>query len=323
MKTNHAFTTFILSLLCIIAMPAASAASYATRPLHFIVPYGPGGGADIMARTIQPGLTEMLGQQVVIDNRPGAGGNIGADIAAKSSADGYTLFMGTANFSMAVSLFRTLPFDPLRDFTPVSLLAQAPSILAVNPSLPAKSVKDLIALAKGAPGKINYASDGGGPLLLFVELLKTMTKIDLTSVPYKSTGPAVTAVIAGEVSVVMAPAPAVIPHAKSDRLRALAITSGKRLDAMPDLPTVAEAGVPGFEASQWYGILVPTGTPAAIVAELNRYCVKIMDMADIREKLANRASIAIGSTPAEFAKFLRDDIEKWAVAAKYSGAQVR
>jgi len=323
MKTSNTITVFVLAVLYVVAMPAADAQSYATKPLRFIVPYAPGGGADIMARTIQPRLVEMLGQQIVIDNRPGAGGNIGADVAAKSPANGYTLFMGTANFSMAVSLFGKLPFDPIRDFTAVSLLAKSPSILAVNPSLAAKSVKELIALAKVAPGKINYASDGGGPLQLFVELLKTMAKIDLTNIPYNSTGPAAIAVISGEASVIVAPAPAVIPYAKSGRLRALAITSAMRLDAMPDLPTVDESGVPGFEANQWYGILVPVGTPAAIVNELNRDCVKIMQMVDLRDQLASQASIAIGSTPGEFAKFLKNDIDKWAVATKYSGAHAR
>jgi len=317
-------TVFIMAVLSLVATPLADAQkSYATKPLRFLVPYGPGGGADIMARTIQPRLVELLAQQVVIDNRPGAGGNIGADLAAKSPANGYTIFMGTANFSMAVSLFGKLPFDPVRDFTAVSLLAKSPSILAVNPSLPAKSVKELIALAKSAPGKINYASDGGGPLQLFVELLKTMAKIDLTNIPYNSTGPAALAVMSGEASVIVAPAPAVMPHAKSGRLRALAITSAQRLDVMPDLPTIAESGVPGFEANQWYGILVPVGTPAAIVAELNRYCVKIMQMADLREQLASQATITIGSSPGAFAKFLKDDIAKWALAAKYSGAHAR
>jgi tripartite-type tricarboxylate transporter receptor subunit TctC len=324
MTAHRILLAFIIAALSGFALNAAGAEkSYATKPLRFIVPYAPGGGADIMARTIQPKLVTVLGQQIVIDNRPGAGGNIGADVAAKAPANGYTLFMGTGNFSMAPSLFGKLPFDPLHDFTAVSLLAETPSILAVNPGLPAKSVKELIALARAAPGKINYASDGGGPLQLFVELLKTMAKIDMTNIPYSSTGPAVLAVMSGEASVVMAPAPAVIPHTKSGRLRAIAISSARRLDAMPELPTVAESGVPGFDANQWYGILVPAGTPAAIVAELNRDCVNIMHMTDIKERLANDVSIAIGSTPHEFAQFLRDDIAKWAAAAKYSGAHSR
>ena len=325
--TNRMFAALVPVLMCVMAGHAGYAQTtiprenYPHRPVRFIVPYAPGGGADIMARTMQAKLVAMLGQQVVIDNRPGAGGNIGADVAAKSTANGYTLFMGTANFSMAVSLFDKLPFDPVRDFATVSLLAKSPSILAVNPALPAKSVGELIALATATPGKINYASDGGGPLQLFVELLKTMAKIDLTNIPYSSTGPAALAVMSGEASVIMAPAPAVIPHAKSGRLRALATSSAQRIDAMRDLPTVAESGVPGFEANQWYGILVSAGTPAGIVRELNGYCVRIMQMADVRERLANDAAIAIGSTPGEFSQFLRDDIAKWAVAAKYSGAR--
>ena len=296
---------------------------YPARPLRLIVPYAPGGGADLMARTLQAKLVERLGQQVVIDNRPGAGGNIGADVAAKAAATGYTLFMGTANFSMAPSLFAKLPFDPVRDFTTVSLLAKSPSLLAVNPALPAKSVAELIALARGTLGKINYASDGGGPLQLFVELLKTMAKIDLTNIPYSSTGPAAIAVMAGEASVIMAPAPAVIPHAKSGRLRALATSGAQRIDAMRELPTIAESGVPGFEANQWYGILVPAGTSAAAVAELNRHFVNIMQLPEVRDRLANDASSAIGSTPQAFAQFLQEDIAKWAVAAKFSGTLAR
>jgi tripartite-type tricarboxylate transporter receptor subunit TctC len=306
-----------------LAPGAAPAQKYPEKPLRFIVPYAPGGGADIMARTLQAKLVDLIGQQVVIDNRPGAGGNIGADVAAKAPANGYTLFMATANFSMAPGLFGKLPFDPLRDFAPVSLLAKSPSIVAVNPALPAISIKELIALAKASPGKINYASDGGGPLQLFVELLKTMTKIDMTNIPYNSTGPAVIATAAGEASVIVAPAPALIQFAKSGRLRALAITSAQRIDAMRDLPTVAESGVPGFEANQWYGVLVPAGTPAAVVSELNAQCVKIMRMADIKERLARDASIPLGSAPAEFGKFLKEDIDKWTTAAKFSGAHAR
>ncbi|MDB5811496.1 MAG: hypothetical protein JWN94_3618 [Betaproteobacteria bacterium] len=311
------------ALAGIIFATSVFAQPYPEKPLRFIVPYAPGGGADIMARILQTKLVDRIGQQVVIDNRPGAGGNIGADVAAKAPANGYTLFMATANFSMAPGLFGKLPFDPVRDFAPVSLLAKSPSIVAVNPSLPANSIKELINLAKASPGKINYASDGGGPLQLFVELLKTMAKVDLTNIPYNSTGPAAIATIAGETSVIVAPAPALIPFAKSGRLRALAVTSAQRIQVMRELPTVAESGVPGFEANQWYGILVPTGTPAAIIGELNRQCVAIMQMSDIKERLAHDAAIAIGNSPAEFGRFLKEDIDKWTTAAKLSGAHAR
>jgi len=321
MRLHRMMRDFSLAALCAFAAHMAGAQGYPTKPLRFIVPYAPGGGADLMARLLQPRLVDILGQQVVIDNRPGASGNVGADVAAKATPNGYTLFMATANLTMAVSVFSKLPFDPVKDFAAVSLLAKAPSILAVNPALPAKSVKELIALAKASPGKINYASDGGGPLQLGVELLKTMAGINLTNIPYNSTGPAAIAVMGGEASVIMAPAPAVIPHAKSGRLRALAITSAQRLEVVQELPTVAESGVPGFEANQWYGILVPAGTPAAIVMELNRHCVRIMAMPDLKARLAGDASIAVGSTPGEFSQFLKDDIAKWAIAAKYSGAR--
>jgi tripartite-type tricarboxylate transporter receptor subunit TctC len=283
-----------------------------------IVPYPPGGGTDTIARLLQPHLAKLTGQQIVVDNRGGASGNIGADIAAKAPANGYTLLMATANLTMAVTVFKKLPFDPIKDFETVSLLAKAPNILAINPGLKATSVKELVELAKATPAKLNYASDGGGPLQLGMELFKKMADVDLTNVPYNGTGPASIAVISGEASAIMAPALAIIPHAKSGRLRALAITSSERLSVLPDLPTVGESGVPGFEANQWYGVLVPAGTPKAIVARLNRDLATAMNLPVIKSRLEHDASIPVASTPAEFEKFLKDDIAKWALAAPTS-----
>jgi tripartite-type tricarboxylate transporter receptor subunit TctC len=231
--------------------------------------------------------------------------------------------MTTANLTIAPSVFSTLPFDVVRDFTAVSLLAKAPSILAVHPAVPAKTVKELIALAKASPGKMNYASDGGGPVELGMELFKVAGNVDLTNVPYKSTGPAVIAVISGESSAIMAPALAVIAQSKSGRLRALAITSAQRIDVLPDLPTIAESGVPKFEVNLWYGILAPARIPAPIVAELNHHFASIVQSPDIKTRLTNEASIPVSSTPQEFAEFVKADIGKWAVAAKKSAAGVK
>src|SRR5256714_11828904 len=226
----------ILVLLCLVSVVSGGTGAFAatspqqwhpTRPLRMVVPFAPGGGADAMARLIQPKLVELAGHQIVIDNRAGASGNIGAELVAKSPPDGYMVMMTTANLTIAPSVFSTLPFDVVKDFTAVSLLTKSPSILAVNPALPAKTVKELIALAKASPGKIMYASDGGGPLELGMELFKVAANVDLTNVPYKSTGPAAIAVISGEASAIMAPALALIPHAQSGRLRALAITSAQ------------------------------------------------------------------------------------------------
>jgi len=286
------------------------------RPLRLIVPFAPGGGADLMARLIHPKLAEAIGQPVVIDNRAGASGNIGADLLAKSPADGYTVMMTTANLTIAPSAFPKLPFDIVKDFTGVTLLSKAPSILAVNTNLPAKSVKELIALAKASPGKLNFAGDGGGPVELGFEIFNAMAGTNIVNVPYKSTGPAITAVISGEASAIMAPALAVIPQYKSGRLRALAITSAQRLDVLPDLPTVAEAGVPKFEVNLWYGILAPAATPAPVVASLNKYFNSVIQSPDVRTRLISDASIPVGSTPREFTEFVRTDIGRWAIAAK-------
>ena len=308
-----------------IAAFAASAPQqwHATRPLRMVVPFAPGGGADAMARLIQPKLVEVVGQPIVIDNRAGASGNIGAELVAKSPPDGYTIMMTTANLTIAPSVFTTLPFDVVRDFTAVSLLAKAPSILAIHPALPAKTVKELIALAKASPGKLNYASDGGGPVELGMELFKVAANVDLKNVPYKSTGPAVIAVISGESSAIMAPALAVMPHSKSGRLRALAITSAQRVDVLPDLPTIAESGVPKFEVNLWYGILAPARVPSTIVAALNRYFAAVIQSPDIKARLTNEASIPAVSTPQEFADFVKADIDKWALAARKPAAAVK
>lgn len=308
--------------LAVTAVDALSQA-YPAKPIRFIVPFVPGGSSDFFARVIGPELSESLGQQVVIDNRGGAGGTIGTELASRAAPDGYTILLGTANTAMNVSLYSKWTVDPVRDFRAVALLGSAPNILAVHPSLPVKTVKDLIALAKARPGQINYASGGSGSTShLATELLKALAKVELLHVPYKGTGPAIVAVLSGEASVVVPPASVVLPHMKTGRLRGLAIASAARFEAAPDLPTVAESGVPGYEASQWYGVLVPRGTPDEVVTRLNRELVRIVRSAEFKARLVKDATMALGSTPQEFAAYLNDEIAKWAKVVKFSGARV-
>jgi len=297
--------------------------AYPAKPIRFIVPFVPGGSSDFFARIIAPELSESLGQQVVIDNRGGAGGTIGTELASRAAPDGYTLLLGTANTAMNVSLYSKWTVDPVRDFRAVALLGSAPNILAVHPSLPVKTVKDLIALAKARPGQINYASGGSGSTShLATELFKALAKVELLHVPYKGTGPAIVAVLSGEASVVVPPASVVLPHMKTGRLRGLAIASAARFEAAPDLPTVAESGVPGYEASQWYGVLVPKGTPDELVSRLNRELVRIVRTTEFKARLVKDATMAIGSTPQEFAAYLKDEITKWMKVVRFSGARV-
>jgi len=309
--------------ICLALMAQASSAQqYPVKPIRFIVPFTAGGGADLVARLVAVPLGERLGQQVVVDNRGGAGGSIGTDMAAKTAPDGYTMVLTSTNLAAAVSLYGKLPFDLIKDFTPVILLAKTPGIVAVHPSLPAKSIKEFITLAKSAPGKINYAGGIGTTMHLDAELFKTMANVDVVQIPYNGTGPAVIGTLSGEAPVIFAPTIAILPHAKTGRLRALAITSIQRSAAVPDLATVAESGVPGFDTSQWYGILMPAGTPDAIVTRINGEAVRIVQGPDFTSRMVRDASIPIGSTPQELGAYLKNEIEKWAKVIKYSGARV-
>ncbi len=314
----------VLGSVCLGSAAGPSfAQAYPAKPIRFIVPYPAGGGVDTLARLIAPKLTERLRQQVVVDNRGGAGGNIGTELAARAAADGYTMVMGAAALTINVSLYAKLPFDPVRDFTAISLLATTPNIVAVHPSLQVKSMRELIALAKATSGGIDYASAGNGTTShLAAELLKSMAKIKLVHVPYKGTTPALIAILSGEVPLMLAPALTVLPHVNNGKLRALAITSRSRSAALPGLPTVAESGLPGYEASQWYGVLVPAGTPPKIVDQLNREIASIMRMADVTDRLTREGSIPVGDTPQQFSAYLRDEIAKWAKVVKISGARV-
>jgi tripartite-type tricarboxylate transporter receptor subunit TctC len=301
----------------------ALAQAFPDKPVHFVVGFTPGGPSDILARALGGRLADGWRSQVVIENRPGAGGNIAAEAVAKSAADGYTWLLGN-NSILATnqSLYRSLGYDPVRDFAPVALVAIQPNILVVNPQVPATSVRELIALAKSRPGRLNYASSGSGAAAhLAGELFKSMTGVDMVHVPYKGAQPALTDVIAGQAQLMFATSASVIPYIKAGRLRALAVTSAKRSASVPELPTVSEAGVPGFEAITWHGVVVPAATPAALVERLNRDIVAALGQADLRARLeALGAEIAAG-TPREFADYIAAEIPKWTKVVKDSGAR--
>ena len=298
----------------------ALAQTYPAKPIRFIVPFTPGGGNDTIARLIGQKLTAAIGQQVIIDNRPGAGGAIGAEAAARSPADGYTIFLaGVATHGINPNLRKKLGYDPVRDFDAVSLIASAPLLVVVHPSLPIRSVKQLIALAKAKPGQINYASNGaGGSSHMAVELFKTMTGTNLVHIPYKGLAPALTDLLSGEVQLMFSSAVAMLPQVKAGRLRAIAMTGAKRSPAIPDIPTVAEAGVPGYETGSWYGIVAPAGTPKPAIDRLSKEVIAIVHSPEVTGRLNDEAIIPVGSTPAEFAAHIKKELARWAKVIRQS-----
>lgn len=297
----------------------ADAANFPTQSIRLIVPFAPGGGADAMARIIGPKTGSVIGQDLVIENHGGANGNIGAELVARAKPDGYTILIATANLTMSESLYKGLPFNVDDDFQGVTLLAATPNILAVNNNLPAKSVKELIALAKASPGKYNFASDQGGPLRLGVELLDSETQMKLTNVPYNGTGAAILGTLRGDVSVIMAPAPALLPYVKSGKLRGLAVSSATPLKDYPDLPTIASSGVKGFDVTQWYGILAPKNTPKDVVDTLNAAFTKALQEPDVLAQLQKAILVPVGSSPDSFSSFVKADVSKWAKVVKAAG----
>jgi tripartite-type tricarboxylate transporter receptor subunit TctC len=299
----------------------AIAQTYPDHPVRIVVPFPPGGGNDSMGRILAHKLTESLGKQFVIDNRGGANGMVGSELVAKAPKDGYTLMVNGANFVTTPSLYAKPTYDPIKQFEPISLLAIAPNVLVVHPSVPAKNVKELIALAKAKPKEINFAGSGSGSTPhLAGELFKTMTKADMLHVPYRGTGPAITGLLSGEVPTMFMPALAAVPLVNSGRVRAIAVTSRERLPALPNLPTVSESGLKGYESSQWYGFLAPAGTPGDIVNLLNGHSMKIMQTPEMKKQMADAGSLAVGSTRETFAKHLADEFTKWAKVIKASGA---
>ncbi len=302
---------------------AHSAEPYPAKPVRFVIAFSPGGPSDILTRLIGGKLAESMGQPFVFDNRPGAGGNIAGEIVAKSPPDGYTLLMGNNSIlATNASLYKNMGFDPVKDLAPITLVASQPNILVVHPSVPVKSVKEFIALAKSRPGELNYASSGSGAAAhLAAELFKSMTKTSMVHVPYKGAGPALIDVLAGQCQVMFATALSVQPYLQSGRLRPLAVTTATRSPTMPALPTVAEAGVPGFEASTWHGVVAPGGTPDAVIARLNTEINRVLKLPDVRDRLTSQGAEIIGGTPQDFAAYIRKEIPKWTKVVRDSGAR--
>jgi tripartite-type tricarboxylate transporter receptor subunit TctC len=296
---------------------SAVAATYPDRPLRLIVPYPPGGGTDITSRMIARRLSESFNQQVIVDNRSGGAGNLGCEIAARSAPDGYTMLTAGISFAINVSLFSKLGYDPARDFDPVSLVATVPLIAVVHPSVPATSIRELIDLAKARPGTLNYGSGGAGTANHIAgELFKYMTGTDIVHVPYKGGGPAMADIVGGQIQLLFNTISSTVGFMNSGKLRALAVTGKQRSPSVPNLPTVAEAGVPGFEVGAWFGVVVPKGTPRAIINRINGEIVRITRQPETREQFAAQGAEAIGSTPAELGTHLRGEIDKWARVAK-------
>jgi len=311
-----------LGIMLIVALPVL-AQSYPSKPIRLVLPYPPGGGTDVIARPLAQKLTEQLGQQVIVDNRGGAGGNIGMEFVAKSPADGYTLlFALTAQYAVNPSLYPKLPYDPVRDYAPISLLANAPYLLVVHPALPAKSVAELVALVKARPGQLSYSSSGNGSgAHLAGEMLRSLARVEIVHVPYKGAGPAMPDLIAGQVQLSFITYTAAGPHIKTGRLRALGVTTAKRSPTLPDLPAIGET-VAGYDSAVWYGFAAPAGTPPEIVSKLNAEVLRVLAAPDFRSRITLEAVSPIGSTPEEFGSFMKSEIVRWAKVVKDSGAKV-
>lgn len=299
------------------------AQQYPTKPIRMIVPFSPGGGVDLIGRTLAQKMQEAWGQSVIVDNRGGAGGNSGTDMVAKSPPDGYTLLMGyVGNLAINPWLFRKLPYDPVKDFSPVSLTTTAPNLLVAHPSVAAATVKELVALGKAKPGALSYASAGVGTVgHMVAELFKSATGTNIVHIPYKGNGPAVNDLLGGQVQIIFGAPGAYLAFVEAKRLKAIAVTGQKRLSELPDTPTFAESGFPKVEASGWYGVLAPAGTPRVVVDALNRQIVRIMNLPDVKERLMAHGYTPTASTPEEFAELIKSDLVKWRDVVKASGAK--
>ncbi|MCC6532470.1 MAG: tripartite tricarboxylate transporter substrate binding protein [Burkholderiales bacterium] len=315
----------LLALACIAPLNVAMAQSdgFPARPTRLLVPWPPGGSVDPFARMLSQKLPEIMGQQVVVDYRPGASGNVGMELAARAAPDGYTVVLNSLPTVVNHSLFSKLAYDVTRDLAPVSLLADSPFVLVVHPSVPVSSVKELVALAKSKPGRLNYSSAGSGTNLhIAAELFKALSGANLTHIPYKGGGPALASLIGNEAQVSFLGIMVVHAQQSAGRMRALAVTSAKRSPVMPELPTIAEAGVPGYEFSAWYGVLIPSGAPRAVVSTWNAAIVKALRSPDMAERIAREGADVIASSPADFGAFLKTEIAKWAKVVKESGLKV-
>jgi len=301
----------------------ATAQTYPSKSIRLVVPYPPGGGTDIIARIVGQRLTENLGQQIIIDNRGGAGGTIGTDIVAKSPADGYTILMAPTSHVINPSIYSKLPYDTTRDFAPITLAASATIVLVTHPSLPVKSVKELIAFAKPRPGEINFGSAGNGTVFhLAGELFKRQAGIDMVHVPFKGGGPTIANLVGGQISAAFETMLALSPHIKADKVRALAVAGAQRSSVMPQLPTIAELGFPSIVAENWYGVYAPAGTPKEVVARLNGEIVKVLRMPEVKARFQSQGTEVVGNSPEQLAEYVRSEMLKWSKTAKEAGARV-
>ena len=315
----------MLGLAVIPCAPAAGPAdTFPSKPVRIVVPFTPGGSTDILARAIGEKLAQAWGHPVVIENKPGAGGNVGVDLVAKSAPDGTTIVMGhIGTFAANPALYKQLPYDPVRDFAPITLVAMVPNVLVVGPAVKSRSLAELIALAKSTPGRLDYGSGGNGSAAhLATEYFKTRIGVDLQHVPYKGTGPAIADLLGGQIGIMITGALPLLPHIKSGKLRALAVASPKRLAILPDVPTIAESGYPGFAAVQWYGLFAPAATPHDVVAKINRDAVKALRDPGVAGRLASEGAEPVGDTPEAFGAFVKSEIELWGKVIRESGARV-
>jgi len=324
MNRRTLLAAFAASLAAALAPAAVAQPAFPTKPIRIVVPFPPGGTTDILARAAAQKMTEAWKEQAVVDNRPGAGGNIGAELVARSPADGYTLLMGTVGtHAINASLYAKMPYDHVKDFAPVILVAAVPNVLVVHPSLPVHSVAELIAYAKANPGKLNFASSGSGTSIhLAGELFKVMAGVQMTHVPYKGSAPAIADLVGGQVQLMFDNLPSALAQIKAGKLRALAVTSAQRAAALPDAPTIAESGLPGYEASSWFGLLAPAGTPADVVAKINGEIARWLASPEAKEKLSSQGAIAAGGTPEDFARHIAAETAKWQRVVRESGAKV-
>ena len=328
---SHVTRTTRRAVLSAIALAAtatlplgAAAQNYPTKPITIVVPFAAGGTTDILARLVGQHLSTELGQPVVVENKAGAGGNIGAAFAAKAAADGHTLFMGTVGtHAINASLYKKLPYDPIKDFAPLTRVAMVPNLLVAHPSQPFKTVQEMIAYAKANPGKINFGSPGNGASPhLSGELFKSMTKVDMVHVPYKGSAPAVSDLLGGQISIMFDNLPSVIPHVRSGKLRAIAISTAKRSADLPDVPTISEAGVPGYEATSWFGMFAPAATPKPVLDKISAALGKVLANAEVKKKIDDQGGEPANETPAQFADFIQKESLKWGKVVKESGASL-
>jgi tripartite-type tricarboxylate transporter receptor subunit TctC len=307
----------VLFCICVVSGEAAAQNNYPSRPVHIIVPSPPAGGTDIIARVLAQRFSTAFGQQFIVENRPGAGNMIGIESVARSAPDGYTLLMVPSTLALNSVLYQKVNYDPIRDFAPITLAATAPNVLVVNPSIPAQTLAEFIALAKKKPGELTYGTPGVGTSPhMSMELLKSMAGLDIRHIPYRGTAPAVTDIISGQISAMFANALTAKPQVDAGKVRALAVSGPKSIEAMPNVPPVAQAGVPGYDAMQWYGLLAPAGTPPDIIKRLHAEATKALGTAEMKEKLAGDGAEPVGSSSAEFAALIKSELEKWAKVAR-------